>query len=392
MFGFFGKPSRSKFAKIIMDAARKAGVGGELKFDEKEFVIHYGSGRFFLGNFYDEYCAGNRARKADLVQGAISMMMQGDHAVSREEALEQVVAVVRERAMFGFLALRQQIDGGEAIAPVMEPLSDWYVRTLVIDAPRFMQMVTQKDLKDWDVSAEELFEIGLKRLRDASTPKFQPEDGFFVGAWDDDYDSSRILVPEVFEDLPFEGEPVFCLPNRRMLFVADSANTAAVLAMLNKAEELVQNAPRPQNPVPLTYRDGEVTDFHPAPGSELYDAVRRARGVTGILYYEEQAEMLGALHEKTGKDIFIAKFTLTKRDDGSFMSYSVWPRDVPTLLPKTDLVMCHDPQKPEEEQTVPVKWEDLGDLLLDAEMFPPRYYVSKFPPGDRIEKMRVGGI
>ena len=54
------------------------------------------------------------------------------------------------------------------------------------------------------------------------------------------------------------------------------------------------------------------------------------------------------------------------------------------ILPKTDLVMFYDPDKPEEQRLAASgKWERvqavMGDLMLDTKMFPPRFYVSRFP-------------
>jgi len=109
------------------------------------------------------------------------------------------------------------------------------------------------------------------------------------------------------------------------------------------------------------------------------------------MYYGEQKELLEELHQKSGKDIHVAQFTLTQNKEGNYSSYCVWSKGVMSLLPKTDLVMFHDPDKPEAEQTIPVKWDDvvavIGVLMLDAEMFPPRFYVSKFPTEEQFAKM-----
>ena len=92
---------------------------------------------------------------------------------------------------------------------------------------------------------------------------------------------------------------------------------------------------------------------------------------------------------RRGKTSFVAKYTLNQRGDGGYQSYSVWSKTVPTLLPKTDLIAFFDPVKPEAKRTLGVaKWEDVmriaGDLLLDTEMFPARFYVSKFPTANSL--------
>jgi hypothetical protein len=65
------------------------------------------------------------------------------------------------------------------------------------------------------------------------------------------------------------------------------------------------------------------------------------------------------------------------------MSRTVSGQRVPALLPKTDLIAFFDPAKPESQRTLGLtRWEEVmriaGDLFLDTQMFPARFYVSKF--------------
>ena len=95
------------------------------------------------------------------------------------------------------------------------------------------------------------------------------------------------------------------------------------------------------------------------------------------------------LYEQKRKDIFVAKYTLHQSETGGYESYSVWSKTVPTLLPKTDLVAFVDPAKTESQRMLGLaKWEDVmriaGDLLLDTQMFPARFYVSKFPSEEQL--------
>jgi uncharacterized protein YtpQ (UPF0354 family) len=394
MFGLFGKPSKAKFAQIVIQAAQEAGVGDGITHDEADFSLRRGKALIHLGNVYADYCRGGRAQKQQVVKNIIEMMDVLAKPVTREEALEQCVAVVRERALFEFLRLRTQIQGSESIAVAVSPLTDWFVRAVVLDAPGSMRTVSQKDLEAWKITFDELYAEGLARLCESTTPKFQSISGYFVGTWNDDYDASRILLPEVTRDLGFEADPVFCIPNRLTLLVADSEKPEAVKAMLLRAEDIVQNQPRPQNPAPLTRVNGEIVDFRPAADSALFHAVQRAKGITNLMYYQEQGSLLEQLHEKTGKDLYVAKYTLNERPDGSLVSYCVWSKGVPSLLPKTDLVMLFDPDAAESSQMKgAVKWEDLiavvGDGMLDAGMFPPRYHVTSFPSDEQLSRMQM---
>jgi hypothetical protein len=391
MFGLFGKPSHKKFAQIVADAAKQAGVTDELTFQEADFSLRHAKGIFSLGNLYDDYCAADREHKRTLLDNFVSAMVDRNSSVTRDEAFENCVAVIRERALFAFMDLRSQLESMKPAAVAFEPVSDWFVRSIVIDAPGFMKMVTRDHLSEWNVTFDELFEAGMERLRDCTPAKFAEQDGYFVGQWKDDYDSSRILVPELFEDLPVEGQPVFCTPNRLTLLVADSSDERSVVAMLTKAEEITRSEPRPYNPAPLTYASGELVDFEVSENSPVYPALQRVKTLTHLGYSDEQKELLEALHKKLGKDIFIAKFTMYELKSGGYLSMSVWSKGVVTLLPKTDVIMFFDGNKTEVERMVAVKWEDaqtvVGDLMLDAGMCPPRFYVSKFPSEEQLAEM-----
>ena len=55
----------------------------------------------------------------------------------------------------------------------------------------------------------------------------------------------------------------------------------------------------------------------------------------------------------------------------------------------TDFIAFFNPSKPESQRTLGMaKWEDVmriaGDLFLDTQMFPARFYVSKFPTEDQL--------
>jgi hypothetical protein len=253
-----------------------------------------------------------------------------------EEAKSKVVAAVREQALFSFTTLWWETEGGKTEPTfASELISAWFARCLVLDFSEYVAMVLPENLKTWGVSFDELFEIGLVRLRDHTVPKFERQQGFFMGDWHDDYDNSRILIPEVFAPLHLDGDPVVCLPNRNLLLVTGSESHDGIKAMLKHAEEIVQTKPRPMNPAPLLLKDGEVADFSVTENSPIFNDVERAKKISALIYYQQQAENLRKLYEQKGKDIYVANYTLHQRETGGYASYSAWSKTVPTLLPKT---------------------------------------------------------
>src|ERR1700757_212605 len=232
-------------------------------------------------------------------------------------------------------------------------------------------MVSSESLRTWDSSFYQLYEIGLARLRDCTTPRFEKQPGFYVGGWHDDYDNSRILIPEVFSPLHLDGDPVVCLPNRNSLLVTGSENHAGIQAMLRHAEEIVRTKPRPMNPAPLIVKDGEVADFSVAENSLIFNDVERAKKVSELFYYQQQTETLVKLYEQKGKDLFVANYTLNRLETGGYESMCVWSKTVSSLLPKTDFIAFFDPTRPESQRKLGrAKWDHVmriaGDLFLDT--------------------------
>jgi hypothetical protein len=372
------------FAKLIMTEAKKAGIAESLQYDPDRFVLTRGSQRTYLGNLFDDYCQADAEQKKRILGNALALLRDRKQDVSFEQAKSKVVVAVRERALFSFTTLWWQLEGENAEPKIaFEPISAWFARCLVLDFPEYVSMVSPENLKAWDISFDQLYEIGLARLTEGTVPKFEKQEGFHIGGWHDDYDCSRILIPELFDPLDLEGDPVVCLPNRNLLLVTGSQNPDAIQAMLRHAEEVVRTKSRPMNPAPLILKDGEVADFSVSENSPIYNDVERAKKLSALIYYQQQTEALTKLYAEKGKDFFVAKYTLNQTETGGYESYSVWSKTVPSLLPKTDLIAFFDPAKPESQRTLGLaRWEEVmriaGDLFLDTQMFPARFYVSKF--------------
>jgi hypothetical protein len=378
------------FAKLVIAEARKARIAESLEYDAKRFVLKRGDQRTFLANLFNDYCQADDAHKKRILGNTLALLRQKKEDIPLEDAESKVVAAVREQALFSFTTLWWQLEGGTSEPKIaFEPISTWFARCLVLDFPEYVSMVSSESLRTWDSSFYQLYEIGLARLRDCTTPRFEKQPGFYVGGWHDDYDNSRILIPEVFSPLHLDGDPVVCLPNRNSLLVTGSEDHAGIQAMLKHAEEIVRTKPRPMNPAPLTLKDGEIADFSVAENSRIFNDVERAKKVSELFYYQQQTETLVKLYEQKGKDLFVANYALNQLETGGYESICVWSKTVPTLLPKTDFVAFFDPTRPESQRKLGrAKWDDVmriaGDLILDTEMFPGRFYVSKFPTDEQL--------
>lgn len=397
MFGLFGNPSRKKFAGLVLDELRRLGKPADYAFDEAAFTLKRGTDSAHLENTYAAYCQAKGAHRKQILANFVGALAAGDSftQLGFEQTRELLVSGVRETILSSFSSTYWMTgDATKKPAHAAVPLSRWFSETVLIDFPTHMALVGEGQLREWGITFEEALALGKERLRQSTTPKFAHDRGVYVGTWKDDYDSSRVVLPGLFDDLPLAGKPVVVLPNRLTLMVAGSDDPEAIRRMLERAEEIVRTEAKPQNPAPLLVDDGRITDFVLAPDSPAFDAVQRAHGLAALLYYNEQQKALEDFHTKTGKDIHVAKFSLMQDQAGRYGSHTLWVRDVIALLPEADHVLFYEPDAPEAERIVArVPWAivkaQLDDLMLDTQLFPPRHYVSRFPTPEQLAAMRA---
>ncbi len=396
MFGFLRQRARDSFARDIMQAIARSGGPADYVYNREEFTLRRPGAVTHLANTYELWRRASGEQRSRIFQNFVAAQSAVEAPIPDfAEVEDKLVTVIRERALFANSENLNLAGPGEAERKneaAYEACSAWFARAVVIDFPTHVAIISGEHLRRWNMTFDEVAAHGLQRLRDCTLPKFRSEGGYFVGTWDDDFDSSRVFLRSLFDDLPLKGEPVACIPNRLKLMVTGSEEPAAILAMMAKAEEIVRTVPKPQNASPLLITADGVQDFVARPGSPLQAEIERVARTTKEIYYAEQKDLLEARFAKEGKDIFVASVQAMTKDGGAPQLFAVWARGVTTLLPEADLVALVDSDKPGDQQVLGlVKWtrvqEVAGDFLLDAKLFPARFYVSKFPSEDELRKL-----
>jgi hypothetical protein len=398
MFGLFKKTTPDGFAKLVLGEIIKAGGPDDYAFVSDTFVLKRDGDLINLRNVYDQYCREKDEVRVRTMRNFVAALISSKttKAISLDEARDRLVAVTREKAMFSQTEAIWSIEYDRAPGAKMdyEPLTKWFTKTVVLDFPGHVTVVSESQMKDWGIGFEEAFEIGVANLKRGSAPKFRRDGAFFVGIWKDDYDSSRILLPELFSDLHLNGDPVVVLPNRLTLLVVGSNDESGIRAMLAKAEEIMRAETKPQNPSPLVIQNGQVRDFEVPRSSPIFQNVQRAQRLAAMEYCNEQKGLLDKFYTAKGKDLFVATYKVNMSKGGEYSSFSVWSKGVPSLLPETDNVFFFDPSLPKEQQVVArAPWARVpalaGDLMLDTNMFPARYYISKFPSAEQLASLNA---
>ena len=97
------------------------------------------------------------------------------------------------------------------------------------------------------------------------------------------------------------------------------------------------------------------------------------------------------MHERHGKDIFIATYSVAERDDGSRFSLAAWTESVETLLPKVECISFCSLVAGEPQPTAHVPWERVqqivGHLITPTDHYPERFHVTDFPTEEQLAEL-----
>jgi hypothetical protein len=395
---FFSRPpDLDKFAEKFMREMRRAGITEELRHDRENGRIIRGTGdkaaSIHLGNFYRESLALPRSkRKAHLARCIRGITASHEMPENFESARSQLRPKIWARAMFEKSRLQVLIDGGDPSKfdiPEYE-IGSHLIASLVYDMPDTMRSISREDLESWGTTYYEALEIARENLAQTQFLLAKIGDGFYSYSTGDNYDSCRLLVPDLLEKCEVEGDLVAMIPNRDSLLVTgtdDDAGLAAMLALTKQAQE----EPRLLVPIPICLDGDAWVDWFPEKSHPLYGDFRDLAMRFYHQEYSDQKEMLERLHEKNGTDIFVASHTVMQKEGGSIFSYSAWTRGVPTLLPKTEWIAFGSVDDDDKGVLALAAWERtqaiVGRLMKPTDHYPLRVEVTDFPTSAELAEL-----
>jgi hypothetical protein len=151
--------------------------------------------------------------------------------------------------------------------------------------------------------------------------------------------------------------------------------------------------PRPVSGIAFRLTDdNEWVPFLPEARHPKY-AVYRLLQVKSIgPDYDDQKKVLDELHEKTGKDIFVASYSAVQaKESGEIRSYCVWSDGVVAFLPRTDYIYFYRSTGQDDGKIVATApWGNaetvLGDRMKPVGIYPERYLVEGFPTEAELAK------
>lgn len=390
-------PEPDAFAQVVLDAmaARGGRARAGMVYRAEDFSLRSPNGGrdvVFLGNLYEDYRRAPRGTRAEVLERFIRVHHDAERAWSFDDALPQLLPRVRPRSFYGDMALRARLEGWEAQEHSSLPLAGFLAVGLVVDQPESVVELQSNRLREWNVEPTWLHDAARRNLaRLTDGPFAEPMPGVFVSPWRDNHDASRLVLTEVIRRLGVRGRHVAFIPNRDTLIITGDADEAGLRAALAATEKEL-DVSRPLTGRALVLEGDTWAPLRLAPDHPLLDAVEEGRVRQELDDHGSQKALLDALHEKEGRNVFVASLTGIKRKaDGRVSTYCVWSRDTVTLLPQADRVVLMD-GGPDPVADVPwsVAVSQLGALMaLQEGLYPPRWKVESFPDADQLAALKA---
>ena len=384
---FFRKPSPEKFAQIAMQAARERGFQGPMEFDAPNFrILMPGAegGAVNLHNFYHDYCQASRAGRRAVVDKYSNLFVQADIPDTFEAARRNLLPVLRTGAFLQAAQLGPLADAAPNTGFAASDFSLDTVMLLAWDTEHLTRVLDTSQLDKWGVTKEAASAIALDNLRDLAAEQFvQLGANLYASDWNDAYDSSRILLPDLVHRVAGQ-HPVVMIPTRGRMLLSASHDREDLLTLVTYAQSAIQTEGRRVSTLMYEYVDGKAVRYLPA-DEEVARKLADLRRMALQEDYAEQKTLLDQRYEKDGTDVFVATYMLVKGDDERIFSVSTWTAGVEALLPETDRIVLGYLDEPGREgRRWNVAWGDLvaaaGHLMVPQEGFQlPRWRVTAFP-------------
>lgn len=419
MFKFFFKAesiSKADFTARLMQRIRTLDGKLAVQHDARSFTLRFGGeapGTLYLNSLYKDYLhASQEDREAVLRRqavAAVSTAVPLPSTAYETNIRSHLRPIIRGRGYAATARNAEPADRAGELAGHSRTL-DLPCRLLgedraiylAFDREDTLSQIGVNALEEWGVDFDRALSDAVANLRAASVPTWEPtEGGFFRSAWRDSYDCSRLLLPEMFADLPISGRPVAMVSAREDLFVTDEHDVVTQLAMLEHARaRLKQNNRWSAGSLLILDKGKEWIPFR-----AIDSAVRQAEiNLCNIVLhreYENQKRTLDRVHALSqGDSVWVEPFLATETTEGEvFSACRYCQASGDALLPKVDKLLfieCDSKGKVIQSPLAVVPWEVaqsiVGPLMSAVDMYPPRYLVKEFPDAQMRERLRAASI
>jgi len=391
LFGY----SINDFASDIIKIYYDKGFDGEFTWDKKTSVLKFDNGRILsLKNMYEE----NKHLSQNEIQDFIDRFIQSEEDAEAEldwdVAKENIYPRVKTQSEIAIRNLYFRSIGAkdDILGSDLCPLGADLVYELVLDSDVNITTITNEQLDKWEISPADTNTLALQNFKAVSTDSFEEvSPGLYRSTWEDSYDASRIVFPELLAKHVSKGDLVAAIPTRDVLIFTGSNDEAGLAAFTDLLREYY-DAQRYISFRPYIFSNNHWDFYYPASDHDLFPLFNQLHLSAIKGDYDEQKELLEEVFEKEEHDVFVASYSVLQPDDSDeFFSWATWSEGVPTYLPKTNLVALLREQGDDLETIGFVKWEQLVEhcqsIMQKTDYDPLRVFVDDFPSDEMISKM-----
>lgn len=391
LFGY----SIDDFASDIIKIYHEKGFEGDFTWDRKTSTLKFDDGRLMnLKNMYEEHKNHSKEEIQNFINSFVQSIEESETELEWEHAKENIYPRIKTQSDVAIrnLYFRSQGVADDVSGSELWPLGADLVYELVLDSDVNITTISNDQIDKWGISIADANTLALENFKAVSTDPFdEVSPGLYRSSWEDNYDASRILLPELLAIYPVKGDLVVAIPNRDVLIFTGSEDETGLHAFTDLLQDYYDSQ-RYISFRPYTYHNNHWDFFYPPTDHTLYPLFNQLHLSAIKGDYDEQQELLDTVFEQDEHDVFVATYSVVQPDDSdAFYSWATWSDGVPTYLPKTDLVALLKEKGDELETIGFVKWEHLMEhcqpIMQKTPYDPPRVFVDAFPTDDMMAKM-----
>ena len=357
------------FAQRIIDGLQAVSSEIRVEYDPQAFeLLHVDGGaagqRMFLYNSFVEYQRLAGEEQDQHLARVIAFILDSRNPRPKgEAALDMLLPILRARA--DMLAVSAERQGQFPYTNTSRPFCDTMLLMLAIDSDVSIAMVTDDSLAELGVPFEVALGIAIGHLNERGGHSFgQLAEGTFVSTCGDYYDASRILLPDLFLQLPLKGNPVAIVQARSAILVTGSEDVDGLAMIAGFAlDDLAENERAVSlSPIELVngqWRPFEIRAHHP----------QRLRNLVPNQLVWAYGATQQVVQELLGEDVFVASALLVERE-GMAATAATWATGVTTACPLVEAVVIG------KDGEFPEIIRSLNDVLKICGPFPE---VAAFP-------------
>jgi hypothetical protein len=267
-----------------------------------------------------------------------------------------------------------------------------------VNAPGRTYMVTNRAIKNWGVTAKQIFDDAISNLRDITDgAKLKPKSDksgtlhYYQSAWPAGDHAARIVLDDLLLG-PVAGEPIFLPVGAKSLIIAGSESPVGLGRLTTALADTDALLP----PIPLVHSGDMYTPWVPPLDSPLHELTRTYELKYLDTIYGEQRPILFETVSDDIEETFVAAFDLHQDKTGRWCTSAMVTEGVPvTLVPRVEWVTFMRVNVASQSGQVMASnsWDAvakvLGEKIEKTDLYPVRYRFVGFPTDAELKSIGV---